>query len=57
MFGRHIAADRLVSGAYKSEYGDAEEIDAVRKRVEVNLVKMIFFPRGVKYSNYSGKLE
>lgn len=37
IFGRHTAADRLVSGAYKSEYGDAEEIEAVRRRVEIFL--------------------
>ena len=27
-------SDRLVSGAYKSEYGDADEIEAVMKEVE-----------------------
>lgn len=30
-----MAADRLVSGAYKSEYGDSAEIEAVREKVEV----------------------
>ena len=34
VFGTHTASDRLVSGAYKSEYGDAAEIDAVMKEVE-----------------------
>ncbi|XP_042910784.1 methylmalonyl-CoA mutase, mitochondrial isoform X1 [Parasteatoda tepidariorum] len=34
IFGRHVAADRLVSGAYKSEYGDLNELEDVRKRVE-----------------------
>lgn len=34
VFGRHVAADRLVSGAYKSEYGDAKEIEAVRQRAD-----------------------
>lgn len=29
-----MASDRMVSGAYKSEYGDAAEIDAVVKAVE-----------------------
>ncbi|CAB4028373.1 methylmalonyl- mutase, mitochondrial-like, partial [Paramuricea clavata] len=26
VFGRHVASDRMVSGAYKSEYGDSDEI-------------------------------
>ncbi len=34
VFGRHVAKDRMVSGAYKSEYGEAAEIEAVIKRVE-----------------------
>ena len=34
IFGTHTASDRLVSGAYKSEYGDADEIEAVMKEVE-----------------------
>ena len=34
VFGRHTASDRLLSGAYKSEYGDADEIEAVMKEVE-----------------------
>jgi methylmalonyl-CoA mutase len=34
VFGRHTANDRLVSGAYKSEYGDAEELQVVMKRVD-----------------------
>ena len=33
-FGRHVASDRLVSGAYKSEYGDADEIQAVTDKIE-----------------------
>ena len=33
-FGRHVAHDRLVSGAYKSEYGEANEIEAVEKKIE-----------------------
>ncbi|XP_054706375.1 methylmalonyl-CoA mutase, mitochondrial-like [Uloborus diversus] len=37
IFGRHVAADRLVSGAYKTEYGESEEIEAVRERVEAFL--------------------
>ena len=32
-FGRHIAKDRLVSGVYKSEYGDSDEIETVSKRI------------------------
>ena len=34
VFGRHVASDRMVSGAYKSEYGDAEEIQAVADAVK-----------------------
>ncbi|KAK3108801.1 hypothetical protein FSP39_016078 [Pinctada imbricata] len=34
VYGRHVASDRLVSGAYKTEYGEVEEIDKVIKRVE-----------------------
>jgi hypothetical protein len=30
-----LATDRLVSGAYKSEFGGEEEIAKVMKRVEV----------------------
>ena len=33
VFGRHVAKDRLVSGAYKSEYVDKTEIDLVTKKV------------------------
>ena len=35
VYGRHIASDRMVSGAYKTEYGGTGEIEAVMKRVEV----------------------
>ncbi|KAB7496717.1 Methylmalonyl-CoA mutase, mitochondrial [Armadillidium nasatum] len=34
VFGRHVATDRLVSGAYRSEYGDQNEIDAVAKKID-----------------------
>jgi methylmalonyl-CoA mutase len=34
VFGRHRAADRLVSGAYKSEFGSQTEIDDVIAKVE-----------------------
>ncbi len=33
--GRHVAVPRMVSGAYVSEYGHAEEMDKAMKRVEV----------------------
>lgn len=33
-FKRHVATGRMVSGAYKSEYGSNKEIDNVIKRVE-----------------------
>ena len=35
VFGRHVATGRLVSGAYKTEYGDTDELTAVARRVEV----------------------
>ena len=35
MFGRHVASDRMVSGAYKSEFGQEDEIERVMKRVKV----------------------
>jgi len=35
VFGRHVATGRLVSGAYKTEYGDTDEIAKVISRVEV----------------------
>lgn len=34
VFGRFVASDRMVSGAYKSEYGEADEISQCMKRVE-----------------------
>lgn len=34
VYGRHVASDRMVSGAYKSEYGDNDEITKIIKRVE-----------------------
>ena len=33
--GRHVAVPRMVSGAYVSEYGQAEEVDRAIKKVEV----------------------
>jgi len=33
VFGRHVASDSLVSGAYKSEYGNPKEFEAVAQRV------------------------
>lgn len=35
VFGRHVASDRMVSGAYKSEYGDADEITKCLNEVAV----------------------
>merc|ERR1711872_217904 len=29
VYGRHVASDKMVSGAYKTEYGETEEIEAV----------------------------
>ena len=34
VFGRHVASNRMVSGAYKTEYGDGDDISKVIKRVE-----------------------
>ncbi|XP_042220504.1 methylmalonyl-CoA mutase, mitochondrial-like [Homarus americanus] len=34
VFGRHVASDRLVSGAYKTEYGDQHELDAVTAKID-----------------------
>jgi len=34
VFKRHVASDRMVSGAYKSEYGEADEIEQCLKKVE-----------------------
>ncbi|KAK7508671.1 hypothetical protein BaRGS_00000237, partial [Batillaria attramentaria] len=36
-FGRHVASDRMVSGAYRSEFAEEAEIDKVMKRVETFL--------------------
>jgi len=36
VFGRHAATGRLVSGAYKTEYGESDEIVKIMKRVEVS---------------------
>ncbi|TRY62736.1 hypothetical protein TCAL_08681 [Tigriopus californicus] len=33
-YGRHVANDRLVSGAYRTEYGEAEEIQAVTNKID-----------------------
>jgi len=33
VFGRHVASDRMVSGAYRSEYGENSEIEAVTKAI------------------------
>jgi len=34
VWGRHVAQDRLVSGAYKTEYGGSTEIDEIMTRIE-----------------------
>ncbi|KAL4222157.1 hypothetical protein ACF0H5_018197 [Mactra antiquata] len=34
VYGRHVASDRMVSGAYKTEYGAEDDITRVIKRVE-----------------------
>lgn len=35
VYGRHVATSRLVSGAYKTEYGDSSEIAKVMERIKV----------------------
>ncbi len=37
VFSRHVATDRMVSGAYKSEYGADQEIQTCIDRVEVGI--------------------
>ena len=34
VFGRHVASDRMVSGAYRSEYGEQDEIEAVTSAIQ-----------------------
>jgi methylmalonyl-CoA mutase len=34
VYGRHVATDRLVSGAYRTEYGESEEILAVARAID-----------------------
>ncbi len=34
VFGRHVASDRLVSGAYRNEYGETDDIKKVTEAVE-----------------------
>ena len=34
VFGRHVASDRLVSGAYRTEYGESDEIAAVTEAIK-----------------------
>jgi len=33
-YGRHVASDKMVSGAYRSEYGETEEIEAVATAID-----------------------
>lgn len=37
MFGRHVAMTRVISGAYRTEYGDAAELQEAQRRIEVGL--------------------
>merc|ERR1712126_282049 len=34
VFGRHVASDKMVSGAYRSEYGENTEIEAVTTAIQ-----------------------
>lgn len=45
VFGRYVATTRVISGAYASEYGDSEVIDALRKRTETFLTRTGRRPR------------
>lgn len=36
MVGRHVASDRMVSGAYKTEFGESDEISQCMKKVNVS---------------------
>lgn len=45
IFGRYVATTRVISGAYSSEYGDSEVINALRKRTEAFLEKTGRRPR------------
>ncbi len=36
VWGRHTPVSRVISGAYKSEYGSSDEIEKTLKMVEVN---------------------
>merc|ERR1712168_724064 len=45
VFGRHVASDRMVSGAYRNEYGETSEIDQVVEAVEKFEEKIGRLPR------------
>jgi len=45
VFGRYVATTQVISGAYSSEYGDSEVIDALRARTEAFLTKTGRRPR------------
>jgi methylmalonyl-CoA mutase len=45
VFGRYVATTRVISGAYSSEYGDSDVIDALRARTEKFLTKTGRRPR------------
>merc|ERR1712228_508997 len=34
VYGRHVASDKMVSGAYRAEYGETNEIKAVTEAIE-----------------------
>merc|ERR1711874_93564 len=34
VFGRHVATDRMVSGAYRTEYGEGEEIAVMGRNID-----------------------
>ena len=45
VFGRHVASDRMVSGAYRTEYGENQEIQAVSDAIKDFDAKIGRLPR------------
>lgn len=43
VFGEHKASTRMVSGAYRSEFGEHEEIALAHNRLKKNLFSFFFF--------------
>ena len=52
--GRHVASDRMVSGAYKSEFGESDEISQCMQKVEVSLLAFFAMLQYHKCGNLIG---